>query len=137
MAPVLLPSTPGRRGGETAPPERTLARPARTRTREDTARGRRERCSHRRSRPARIACMATREEIHKLVDELPESQLDPLVEFIASRGHDPLARRLDSAPTEDEEISAEEQVAAAAGRADIAAGRTVPLAEIKREFGLR
>jgi hypothetical protein len=81
--------------------------------------------------------MTTREEIHKLVDELPESQLDPLVEYIVSRGQDPLIRRLDSALPEDEEISSEEEAAAAEGRADIAAGRTVPLAEIKREFGLQ
>jgi hypothetical protein len=30
--------------------------------------------------------MTTREKIHKLVDELPESQLDPVAEFIATRG---------------------------------------------------
>jgi hypothetical protein len=30
--------------------------------------------------------MATREQVHKLVDELPESRLDPVAEFIVSRG---------------------------------------------------
>lgn len=30
--------------------------------------------------------MATREQIHKLVDELGETDLDPVAEFIASRG---------------------------------------------------
>ncbi|MGH2879732.1 MAG: hypothetical protein ACRDK4_09035 [Solirubrobacteraceae bacterium] len=30
--------------------------------------------------------MATREQIHKLVDELPESQLEPVADFIATRG---------------------------------------------------
>ncbi len=30
--------------------------------------------------------MTTREKIHKLVDELPESQLDPVADFIATRG---------------------------------------------------
>jgi hypothetical protein len=30
--------------------------------------------------------MTTREKIHKLVDELPESQLDPVAEILASRG---------------------------------------------------
>ncbi len=29
--------------------------------------------------------MTTREKIHKLVDELPESQLDPVADFIATR----------------------------------------------------
>jgi hypothetical protein len=30
--------------------------------------------------------MATREQAHKLLDGLPESEIDPVVEFIASRG---------------------------------------------------
>ena len=29
--------------------------------------------------------MATREQVHKLVDELPESEIDPVVEFIVLR----------------------------------------------------
>jgi predicted transcriptional regulator len=80
--------------------------------------------------------MTTREKAHMLLDELPESEIEPVVEFIASRGGDPVLRLLENAPEEDEEISAEEEAAAAEGRADIAAGRTVSLEEIKREFGL-
>lgn len=30
--------------------------------------------------------MTTREKAHKLLDELPESELEPMVEFIVSRG---------------------------------------------------
>jgi hypothetical protein len=30
--------------------------------------------------------VTTREKIHKLIDELPESQLDPVADFIATRG---------------------------------------------------
>ena len=30
--------------------------------------------------------MTTREKAHKLLDELPESEIEPVVEFIASRG---------------------------------------------------
>jgi hypothetical protein len=30
--------------------------------------------------------MTTRETAHKLLDELPESEIEPVVEFIASRG---------------------------------------------------
>jgi hypothetical protein len=36
-----------------------------------------------RARGARIRGMATREQVHQLVDELPESRLDPVAEFIA------------------------------------------------------
>ena len=35
---------------------------------------------------ARISGMTTREKAHKLLDELPESEIEPVVEFIASRG---------------------------------------------------
>jgi hypothetical protein len=37
-------------------------------------------------RSARILGMATREQAHKLLDGLAESEIDPVVEFIASRG---------------------------------------------------
>ena len=53
---------------------------------------------------------------------------------------DPVIRRLDEAPLEDEEISPEEEeeeaavVVVAEGRADIAAGRTVSLEEAMREL---
>ncbi|MGC2374566.1 MAG: hypothetical protein WA484_11905 [Solirubrobacteraceae bacterium] len=30
--------------------------------------------------------MTTREKIHKLIDELPESQLEPVADYIAARG---------------------------------------------------
>jgi hypothetical protein len=32
--------------------------------------------------------MTTREKVHKLVDELPDSELEPLAEILASRGKD-------------------------------------------------
>jgi hypothetical protein len=80
--------------------------------------------------------MTTKERLHRLVDELSEEEAGDALDFIASRHTDPLIRRLDSAPLEDEEISAEEEAAAAEGRADIAAGRTSSLEEVKREFGL-
>jgi len=79
--------------------------------------------------------VTTRERLHQLVDELSESEADDALRYVASRREDPLVRRLDSAPLEDEEISAEEEAAAAEGRADIAAGRTVSHAEMLRKYG--
>jgi hypothetical protein len=35
---------------------------------------------------AKLGVVTTREKAHKLLDELPEDELEPLVEFIASRG---------------------------------------------------
>jgi hypothetical protein len=84
--------------------------------------------------------MTTREKVHKLVDELPDATLDPVAEFIATRGHaagqgDSFARWLDSRPEEDEEITAEEEAAVQEARDEIAAGvPLIPFDEIKREF---
>ncbi len=82
-----------------------------------------------------IRPVTTKERLHQLVDELSESEADDALRYVASRREDPLVRRLDSAPLEDEEISPEEEAAAAEGRADIAAGRTVSHAEMLRKYG--
>jgi hypothetical protein len=80
--------------------------------------------------------MTTREKLMRAVLDLPEQDVERALTFVENEIEDPLIRRLDSAPAEDEEISVEEETAAAEGRVDIAPGRTVSLAEIKREFGL-
>jgi len=80
--------------------------------------------------------MTTKERLHQLVDELSETEADEALRYITSRHEDPLIRRLESAPLEDEEISTEEEAAAAEGRADIAAGRVFSLDEVKRNLGL-
>lgn len=50
---------------------------------------------------------------------------------------DPLVRRLNDAPLEDEEISSEEEAAVQEARDELAAGAsTIPLDEAKREFGV-
>jgi predicted transcriptional regulator len=79
--------------------------------------------------------VTTKERLHQLVDELSESEANDALRYVASRREDPLIRRLDSAPLEDEEISVEEEAAAAEGRADIAAGRTVSHEEMLRKYG--
>ena len=81
--------------------------------------------------------MTTREKAHQLLDKLPDSELEPVVEFIASRGGDSFARWLDSRPVEDEEISADEIAAIDEAHAELAAGEpTVSHEEMKRELGL-
>lgn len=51
---------------------------------------------------------------------------------------DPVIRRLEDAPLEDEEISAEEEAAVQEARDELAAGApTIPFEEIKRKHGLR
>lgn len=83
-----------------------------------------------------IRPVTTKERLHKLVDELSETEADEALRYVASRHEDPLIRRLEAAPLEDEEISPEEEAAAAEGRTDIAAGRTFSLEEVKRDLGL-
>ncbi len=79
--------------------------------------------------------MTTRERAHKLIDELPESELEPVVELIVARSEDPMIAWLDSRPEEDEEISAEEEAAVQEAREELAAGApTVSLEEIKRRY---
>jgi hypothetical protein len=81
--------------------------------------------------------MTTREKLHRLVDELPEEELDAALKVIESRADDPLIRRLEDAPLEDEEISAEEAAAVQEARDELAAGvPTISHDEIKREFGI-
>jgi hypothetical protein len=41
--------------------------------------------------------MTTREKAHKLLDELPESEIEPVVEFIVSRGEDDTTDAQDAA----------------------------------------
>jgi predicted transcriptional regulator len=76
--------------------------------------------------------MTTREMAHKLIDDLPDSELKPVVELLASR-RDPVIAAFQDAPLEDEEISPEEEAAAAEGRADIEAGRVVSHEEMLRK----
>jgi predicted transcriptional regulator len=76
--------------------------------------------------------MTAKEQLLEQVMKLSESEADETLRLLAER-QDPLVRLLEDAPLEDEEISAEEEAAVAEGRADIAAGRTVSLAEAMRE----
>lgn len=81
--------------------------------------------------------MTTREKLHRIVDELPEEELEAALKAIEARSDDPMIRRLDDAPTEDEEISAEEEAAVQEARDERAAGAPlVSQDEMKREFGI-
>jgi hypothetical protein len=81
--------------------------------------------------------MTTREQLHRIVDELPEEELEAALKAIEARSDDPMIRRLDDAPPEDEEISAEEDAAVQEARDELAAGAPlVSQDEIKREFGI-
>jgi hypothetical protein len=79
--------------------------------------------------------MTTKERLHQVVDSLSEQEAADTLDYIASRGRDSLARRLDAAPLDDEPLTAEDLDAMRELREDAAAGRLVSLDDIRRELG--
>jgi predicted transcriptional regulator len=79
--------------------------------------------------------MTTRERARKLLDELPEAELEPVLDFIASRGEDPVIAAFHNAPEDDEPFTAEDEAAVREADEDIAAGRTVSHEEMLRKYG--
>jgi hypothetical protein len=57
--------------------------------------------------------VATREQLHKLIDDLPEADVDPVAEILASRGNKPVVGVIEDTPVDDEQPTAEEEAAAA------------------------
>ena len=71
--------------------------------------------------------MTVRDELHTIVDELPEDELLELREFVNDMRAD----------TEEEEtVTAESLAAIREGLEDLRAGRTVSREQVKRENGL-
>jgi hypothetical protein len=79
--------------------------------------------------------MTAKEKLRVRVEELTETEAEATLDFIASRGRDDFARWLDSRPEDDEPLTDEEREALAESDADIAAGRTISLDQLKRELG--
>lgn len=79
--------------------------------------------------------MTTKERLHQVVDSLSEQEAAETLDYIASRGRDSLARRLDEAPLDDEPLTAEDLDAMREMREDAAAGRLVSLDDIRQELG--
>lgn len=80
--------------------------------------------------------MPTREELHRLVDEIPETETGSarrFLEFLRSSS-DPVLRSFMEAPEDDEPESEEERLAVAEAYEDIAHGRVVTAEEIEKEL---
>jgi hypothetical protein len=79
--------------------------------------------------------MTTREKAQKLLDELPESELEPVLEFIASRGEDPVLRLLENAPEDDEPVTDEDEAALEEAYAELDAGApTLSVDEFRNRY---
>ena len=78
----------------------------------------------------------SRDELHALVDALPDLQLGEAGRYLAGLSvDDPVLRSLLLAPLEDEELSDEEQVAIAEGLEAYGRGEVVTDEELARELG--
>jgi uncharacterized coiled-coil DUF342 family protein len=75
----------------------------------------------------------SREELHRLVDQLPEAAIKTLEGWLAE--YDPVLWALLTAPEDDEPETEEERKAMAEAYEDLKAGRLVSLEEVKRELG--
>ena len=79
--------------------------------------------------------MTAKQQLRQLVDELSEVEAAEALDLLAARGRrDSLTELLDNAPLDDEPETDEERAAVAEADAAIAAGDTVSLDEILREF---
>ena len=77
--------------------------------------------------------MTAKEKLLQRVQTLSEDEAAETLRLLDQRA-DALTRLLDNAPADDEPSSPEEDALIAEANADIAAGRTIPLAEILLEF---
>lgn len=77
--------------------------------------------------------MTAKEQLRERIETLTEEQAAETLRLLDQRT-DPLTGLLDNAPPDDEPVTPEEEVLVAEANADIVAGRTIPLAEILREF---
>jgi len=80
--------------------------------------------------------MTIKDELHRLVDELPQKELrgaKRFLEYLRNMG-DPVLRALSEAPEDDEPETEEEKAAVGEAYEDLKAGRLIPLDDVKREF---
>jgi predicted transcriptional regulator len=77
--------------------------------------------------------MTAKEQLLERVRELSEEEAAEALRLLNERS-DPVLRAFREAPEDDEPWTDDDEAAAANGRADLAAGRTVSLEEVMREL---
>ena len=80
----------------------------------------------------RSVVMATKQDLHHLIDELPDASVEPAARWLA-RAKDPMVAVLDAAPIDDEPLSDDERTAIAEARARVSRGDGVPLEDLPPE----
>lgn len=77
--------------------------------------------------------MTAKEKLRERVEELSEEQAEQALALL-DLGSDPVIAAFRDAPLDDEPWTQEDEQAAAQGRADLAAGRTISLEQAMREL---
>ena len=84
--------------------------------------------------------MTTKEQIHQLVNDLPESDLETVKRVLeglsALSGSSAVETALASAPIDDESVTAGEAIAIEQGERDVEAGRVVTADQVRVHFRL-
>lgn len=84
--------------------------------------------------------VTARDQIHRLVDALPEDALDAATRALAVLStlphEDPVATALAKAPMDDEPVTPGDAMAIAEGERDVENGRVVSATELRRRLGL-
>lgn len=81
--------------------------------------------------------MSSRQELHQLLDQLPETELHVarrFLEFLRSHSDDPFLRVLAEAPEDDEPETTEEIEAVREGTEDCVSGRVRSWQDVRREL---
>jgi predicted transcriptional regulator len=81
--------------------------------------------------------MIARDELHELIDRLPESELTSArsyLRYLAAVGSDPALQALMNASMDDEPLTDEDLEAIEEGRRDLAEGRVVSQKEARRRL---
>lgn len=79
--------------------------------------------------------MSIKERLHRLVDQLPESEApaaERFLQYLRDLGADPVLRALTNAPEDDEPLTDEDREAIREGQEDVTAGRTYTTAEARK-----
>ncbi|MCI0438400.1 MAG: hypothetical protein L0177_04635 [Chloroflexi bacterium] len=82
--------------------------------------------------------MTTKEELHRLVDELPDSELQTamrFLEYLRDTVGDPFLKALAAAPEDDEPDSPDEKEGAEEAWQEYLRGEAQPWEEVRKELG--
>ncbi len=86
-----------------------------------------------------MATTTIRQELHQLVDELPESELQAarrFLRYLDAMARDPVLRALMEAPVDDEPLTEEEATRIEFAEAEADRGEVVSDQDLRRELGI-